>query len=506
MKENKLGKIKKLIKKTFRQIKNAYSLVEVAISLLVISIIIAALTPTISKRLSASSSIKNRISTNCNSLYPDGYCAMCYITPKKCISCTKTCNPNQFKNVDNCACEECSIRYSNDKCTKCNSKKCTQCENGYYLDSNSNCTICPKGYYCFQQNNTSIKLPCAKGTVAGSEGMDKCTNCLQSTESQTGWVATSTAMSTCINCQNGSYAKTQAQGTGCEACPKGYYCPQGKHIPCPFGYANGLTGQTACSACVQSTNTQTGTVATNTAMSACSSCGNGVYASTNAQGTSCTSCPAAYYCPNGKLVKCTTGYYCPAGSSAMTPCPSRAFCPEGSASPVYCSRYHEKCNTCNTTTCTKCDSGYEVDASTKGCKATTCTPRAGEYVQLNGNRNICWVFTRGSSCPGGYRLPTVTEGCILINGGALQDGNGSTTYYRPEQMAVSNGAPIRRCPNPYEFGPGCGACTRYYCDGQYNYGSNCGCMTYTYIGYAILGYGTCIYGTSYRVYACVRSN
>ena len=63
---------------------SAFSLVEISISLIVIAIILAALSPVITKRLTSTSTQKNKISTNCSSYFPQasGYCAMCYINPK----------------------------------------------------------------------------------------------------------------------------------------------------------------------------------------------------------------------------------------------------------------------------------------------------------------------------------------------------------------------------------------------------------------------------------------
>ena len=48
----------------------AFSLVEISISLIVIAIILAALSPVITKRLTSTSTQKNKISTNCSSYFP----------------------------------------------------------------------------------------------------------------------------------------------------------------------------------------------------------------------------------------------------------------------------------------------------------------------------------------------------------------------------------------------------------------------------------------------------
>ena len=118
---------------------SAFSLVEISISLIVIAIILAALSPIITKRLTSTSTQKNKISTNCSSYFPQasGYCAMCYINPKKCIICTRSCNGDEFKNVDNCICESCKTKYNDSHCSRCNSQRCLQCDQGYYLDNNN---------------------------------------------------------------------------------------------------------------------------------------------------------------------------------------------------------------------------------------------------------------------------------------------------------------------------------------------------------------------------------
>ena len=105
---------------------SAFSLVEISISLIVIAVILAALSPVITKRLTSTSTQKNKISTNCSSYFPQamGYCAMCYVNPKRCIICTRSCNGDEFKNVDSCICESCRTKYGDSRCSKCNSKRC----------------------------------------------------------------------------------------------------------------------------------------------------------------------------------------------------------------------------------------------------------------------------------------------------------------------------------------------------------------------------------------------
>lgn len=102
---------------------------------------------------------------------------MCYITPKRCIICTKTCRSDEYKNVSDCICELCKEKYNNPYCTQCNSQHCTQCKNRYYLDDDNKCTPCPKGYYCYQSNNSSIKSPCPKGSANNKIAQSVCEDC-----------------------------------------------------------------------------------------------------------------------------------------------------------------------------------------------------------------------------------------------------------------------------------------------------------------------------------------
>ena len=99
---------------------------------------------------------------------------MCYINPKKCIICTRSCNSDEFKNVDNCTCESCKTKYNDSHCSRCNSQRCLQCDQGYYLDNNNKCTICPKGTYSNQGASSCITCPSG---YYSNQGAASCTKC-----------------------------------------------------------------------------------------------------------------------------------------------------------------------------------------------------------------------------------------------------------------------------------------------------------------------------------------
>ena len=498
------------------KLKLGFSLIEVTVALLILAILVASLTPIITKRMQKSIIAKNRITTNCTPLFPDGYCGMCYTNPKSCIVCTKTCNSDEYQNVSECSCVKCSIAHNDSNCTRCNSKYCTQCKQGYYLDNNK-CTICPKGYYCYQDDNlnTSIKKPCQKGYAAPNEGMSSCNPCTKSTSTITGSVAINEASINCTSCNNGYYASTQGQTTNCNICPAGYYCPSGKIIPCAKGSANNQTGRySTCTLCNKSTSTITGTVAVNEASINCTSCNNGYYASTQGQTTSCATCPAGYYCPSGKLIPCAkgsannqtgrystctlcnkstnsitgtvavntamtsctscnngyyastqgqttscatcpAGYYCPSGK--LIPCPKGSYCPSGSTNATKCPAGSYSSST-NATSCTKCSKGTYSSSGASSC--TSCA--AGTYSSSTGATS-CTKCTAGyysnagatgcTKCAAGYYSNAGATGCTKCADGTYSSAGASSCSSCTSKYAnckKCNNSQCTECASGYE--------------------------------------------------------
>ena len=160
-----------------------FSLIELLISLIVISCVTAAFTPLITKKFSSGvfgsggGSISD-ITTECSDKFSSD-CTLC--TSNFCIACTGlSCGADEFKDTKSCSCKKCVDKYGAD-CNKCNEKKCLTCPEGQYLDSSdetckecsdkfSNCTSCDEnkclscknGYILdsLNSNNSCVVFDC----------------------------------------------------------------------------------------------------------------------------------------------------------------------------------------------------------------------------------------------------------------------------------------------------------------------------------------------------------
>ena len=207
----------------------AFSLIEVMVALLVVAIIVAALAPVITKRMQRDIVGRSRISTSCSSLFPEGYCGMCYLNPKSCIVCTKTCKSDEFQNVSECSCVLCSkststtqgsvaVNTAMSSCSTCNSGYyagiqgqsvgCNKCPGGYYCPSGK-LIPCSKGYYCPQ--GSSSQKACPSGKYSSSANASSCSTCPSGTYSNAG-------ASSCISCPKGSYSSSSGSSSCTKVC------------------------------------------------------------------------------------------------------------------------------------------------------------------------------------------------------------------------------------------------------------------------------------------------
>jgi len=107
-----------------------FTLVELMISLIAISVITAVFVPIVSRKVEKDKILSEDdkevfTGDDCNIKPNDNtyknYCRMCYKTNGiECIHCLLTCKIGEYKDIKNCKCEICPIARDNSVCIKCN--------------------------------------------------------------------------------------------------------------------------------------------------------------------------------------------------------------------------------------------------------------------------------------------------------------------------------------------------------------------------------------------------
>ena len=175
--------------------KSGFSLIEVLIALIIISLVTSAMAPVISKKLIATGAfitVKGGGSAFCDAgqyLEDSGSCADC---PKGffCVNNEKKqCLEGQVSDVAQSA--------------------CTTCENGFYAnETQDKCIKCEAGSYCTQGKKTT----CPDGSTS-TEGQYFCTSCPEG-----------------YYCQNGEQKSCESKFTNCTT------CTQSACLSCKKGY------------------------------------------------------------------------------------------------------------------------------------------------------------------------------------------------------------------------------------------------------------------------------
>ena len=398
--------------------KFGFSMVELLISLIVISCITAAFAPLITKKFSSSvfgfgggGGNTPSISSDCSSRFSSD-CLLC--TSSECLSCAKTCPDGQCQDSTNCTCKECPaseypncIKFTNSACIQCKNgyrlvdSTCIACPNGKYSDNGKECKYCEAGYW--PNDDKTACVECPKGYICNQDTKVKCSG--------------TTAPKIEENL-GGVLGKSHI----CAPCPAGSYCVDGIETKCPEGtYSQGNKSQ-------------------------CSTCPDNEYP-TEDQST-CTTCPTGYYCSGGQQVSCSEKWRncAECDSTGCTKCKENFNFSNGqceSLSPVtmkignlYVTKYNmgdrdelpipstitllnynEKCptngrccwqgQTANGSYCDAQNGGYS------GCKRTVCNWDAA--------REVCARFNLDGF---NWRLPAYSEMSSWYSYSALMSANG----------------------------------------------------------------------------------
>lgn len=407
-------------------------------------------------------------------------------------SCVEICNDGTF--AQNGVCQVCDF-----KCATClgSSTNCISCPSGQLLykggcwatcpaillsdtksGTASSCVeTCPDGFYKVSETECSA---CSAQCTTCNGGPDNCTSCLQGSVSTNGTCTVKCGenqfsfQGICVACSSSCYG-CQYTPQNCLACASGYVksgsiCQKG----C-LSYQFYDASQQKCIACDSS-------CATCSTFNYCTTCANSAI---TPRGGVCSSCP--YPCSTcdqtGICTGCLSGFYyfqgscqttCPSGSSAyngICRCNSGivsngqcvASCASGSTSIAgKCQSCNSNCAECsgNVNSCTKCLTGWTIDANTQKCVSSTQCPY-GQEANNGICENICdsgFFYYEGICIYGGCFTGYADNGF----GGCARKSGTTTTSSSSVTCSVGqfllNGACVSSCGNSFYPDSASGKC------------------------------------------------
>lgn len=322
-----------------------FSLVEIVVALIIVSVIIALLAPIITRRIKSNSvsigqvtntTPSDNITSECSDNPNFGpECKLC--TSKYCIDCgLKGCAIGQYADIKRCECKNCSEKYGN-ACSQCDSKNCIQCISSSYYINNGVCTLCPSGSYCDGKN---ILPTCPEGHYCNSSGIHSCS-------------------------EKFSAACKECTESGCKKCDNYYFLTNGKCKPCEMHACVSCTSTSYCTKCnddfVVDPDVHQCITPCGSYMEGCVRCYN-QYA--------CKSCNGGYYlnssstcsaCNIQNCVKCIDNR--PASNPTCSICFSGYYLSSSNSCKSCTSKFGANCSTCNANECLSCSSGYHIKDS-----------------------------------------------------------------------------------------------------------------------------------------------
>lgn len=208
---------------SFQKIK-AFSLIELLISLIVISVITASFAPVVSKKLRHGNiSITQGASKSLTGDCPvHQNCVLCYEKEKttSCLVCMTNCASDEYADRANCNCVKCSSKFSG--CYNCIEPRCTRCNAGYGLKDGA-CEYC--------------------GAGRASDGTHSCANC----NGERQYAAA--GASSCSDCPTGK--KPNSAHSACEniTCAADEYLSANSCLKCSDAFSN--CKKCTASACIE---------------------------------------------------------------------------------------------------------------------------------------------------------------------------------------------------------------------------------------------------------------
>ena len=394
-----------IIDKIIEKLK-AFSLVELIISLVAISIILAAFAPQISKKLSGNGLTIGGVSFGqCDKFGDD--CSICAADETHCVVCRKEldgCPDGTGVYNPTCGCESCQYYLSGthkDKCLSCRIDRdgigtCKKCEQGYYVDGGT-CMPCPDGYYC-QNGRDHVECPggyycenlakkpaiCADGTYSeprssrctpcptrhySDSGASECTECSRFKDYGAG--CDTCGRHGCESVESSAYYLRDRKSHACNAIPRCEQCNSAGCSKCSSGHylaslfscptCGGTGGIGNCSRC-----SQYGAV--------CTECSNGFYLQNSTSCMHCNDISGCSACSHSSraCTGCSAGHYL----KSSTACPS---CGDIRGC-MTCSHY-------NNSGCVSCHAGHGFDIVNRGANHFT------HYHTLNGHRFYCTEYS-----------------------------------------------------------------------------------------------------------------